>query len=269
MLSVPTPEEIARRDRSLPFYFIVDNRTETPDIAMNYEPDTEKGKHWHVVVVVANLDDPHNHVSDSVVVVAKTPLMTVKVSPDVYDRIQRGPADHSMNLSLKREDDRFDETGIVVGRGFLPKIQRLDDWYYTDENLESDMDEAWMTACELAGHKNPLTCGWLSKDKPCSKGRQYYLREQAVIKLARVALESKRLSIMEMMEVVNGVPKELRRSLTLYGQGITGMYRKMAEYLERETFYFEPWHALEDAMDQKNPLEEEGTVAKRARMEEQ
>ena len=57
------------------------------------------------------------------------------------------------------------------------------------------------------GHQSPLGCGWVAKDKPCSKEEQYELREKAALNLAIGALATKKLSMMEMMQAVDGVPK--------------------------------------------------------------
>lgn len=139
-------------------------------------------------------------------------------------------------------EDNDDAPDVVdkpgeVGRGRLPKVRRFENGNY---------------ACiDFHGDVGSLECGWRAKDTACSKLEQYRMRERAMLMLAKGALETKRFSMMEMMQAVDGVPKDLRRGLVVYGQGITGMYRAIARYMGEDEF--EPWTRLEYMFGQYVP----------------
>ena len=262
MLSVPTHDQIAAIDRSLPLYLIVEDRTKTVKIGVQCEPDTDDGKHFRVVVVSATSDAPDQDVSDRVVKIPNSTRDTFQVSRDLFDRMKRGPADLSIVLCIESEHDYDEGRRGLVGRGLLPKVNRFSDGGYNSEELGWYVGVKWDDICTEAGHQSPLGCGWVAKDKPCSKEEQYELREKAALNLAIGALATKKLSMMEMMQAVDGVPKELRRGLAVYGQGITGMYRAIAEWIGTDEF--EPWTRLEWQYDQHVPWSKKGTKRMRA-----
>ena len=66
---------------------------------------------------------------------------------------------------------------------------------------------------------------------PCSKEEQYQFREQAVFQLAIAGLDAPKLTLDQVLDALQDVPKENRRTITVHGQHVNGMYSALREYM--------------------------------------
>ena len=241
MLKVPTHQEILQVDRSAGLMLVVDDRTTTPGIDVLPDPTMDKSKPFRVVKLTASTD-PDVDVHDKVNTLPTSPVTTLEVSRDFFDRLQRHPEDVAILLRTEREMTLCMDNNGLVGRGILPKIDCDEEGWYCWETEMEDVQARWEQKCIESGHEEALDCGWEGKEKPCSKEEQYTKREQAAFMLATAALETKPMNMLEMLAAIDAVPKEQRRAMTVHGQHLNGMYKAMKKYMGED---FEPWEALE------------------------
>lgn len=239
----PSQAELAQVDRTRVLTLIFVDKTETPKI--NAVPDPYSSDAARTYRVVHGLCSPYKHnkyVSGNVKTTKWSDgRVEIDLGWDLYDRMCRGPRELALYLHTDKELAGVPDSNGLVGRGFLPKLDEDEDGWYAFETFAQEVGEMWDKAATDAGHVD-AHCGYQGKDMLCSKEEQYQLREQAVFQLAIAGLDAPKRTLDEVLDAVQFVPKENRRTITVHGQHVNGMYSALREYMGDD---FRPWEALE------------------------
>lgn len=239
----PSQAELAQVDRTRVFTVVIEDKTQTPKI--NTVPDphsSDAARTFRVVRVLCSPSQNNEYVSGNVNTTKWSDgRVEIDVSWDLYDRISRGPQELALCLYTDKELAGVADSNGLVGRGFLPKLEEDEDGWYSFETFAQEVQERWDEAATDAGYID-VECGYQGENMPCSKEEQYQLREQGAFQLAIAGLDAPGRTLDEVIETVKFVPKEDRRTITVHGQHVNGMYAALREYMGDD---FQPWKALE------------------------
>lgn len=239
----PSQAELGAVDRSRVLTLIMVDKTQTPKI--NAVPDpysSDAAKTYRVVNALCSPYAQNEFVSGNVTTTKWSDgRVEIDLGWDLYDRLCRGPSELALFLHTDKELAGMPDSNGLVGRGFLPKLEEDEDGWYSFEMFAQDVGQAWDKAAADAGHLD-AHCGYQGKDMPCSKEEQYQFREQAVFQLAIAGLDAPKLTLDQVLDALQDVPKENRRTITVHGQHVNGMYSALREFMGDD---FRPWPALE------------------------